>query len=68
MKEKKYRITLTEHQLMLIANCVEDCHRFASGQTELANTLDIANIKNRRLICGLVSQYFLVSSLWDLPQ
>lgn len=50
MKEKKYRITLTEHQLMLIANCVEDCHRFAAGHTELANTLDIANIKDKRLI------------------
>lgn len=35
---KKYRITLTEEQLMLIANCVEDCHRFACGQTELWNT------------------------------
>lgn len=38
MKEKKYRITLTEHQLMLIANCVEDCHRFAAGQTDLHYT------------------------------
>lgn len=43
MKEKKYRITLTEHQLMLIANCVEDCHRFAAGQTEMNNTLISAN-------------------------
>lgn len=43
MKEKKYRITLTEHQLMLIANCVEDCHRFAAGQTEMNNTLIYAN-------------------------
>lgn len=28
---------------MLIANCVEDCHRFAAGQTELNNTLISAN-------------------------
>lgn len=35
---KKYRITLTEEQLMLISKCVEDCHRFAAGQTELWNT------------------------------
>ena len=35
---KKYRITLTEEQLRLIADCVEDCHRFACGQTELWNT------------------------------
>ena len=35
---KKYRITLTEEQLRLIADCAEDCHRFACGQTELWNT------------------------------
>lgn len=38
MKEKKWRIELTEHQLRLIANCVEDCHRFIGGQTELSNS------------------------------
>ena len=38
MKEKKWRIELTEHQLRLIANCVEDCHRFIAGQTELSNS------------------------------
>lgn len=38
MKEKKYLIELTENQLKLIANCVEDCHRFAGGQVELFNT------------------------------
>ena len=38
MKEKKWRIELTEHQLRLIANCVEDCHRFAAGQMELSNS------------------------------
>ena len=42
---KKYRITLTEEQLMLIANCVEDCHRFACGQTELWHTTSAFNIK-----------------------
>lgn len=36
--EKKWRIELTEHQLRLIANCVEDCHRFIAGQTELYNS------------------------------
>ena len=36
---KKYRITLTKEQLMLIADCVEDCHRFACGQTDLFNTI-----------------------------
>ena len=37
-KEKKWRIELTEHQLRLIANCVEDCHRFVCGQMELSNS------------------------------
>lgn len=43
---KKYRVTLTEEQLILIAQCVEDCHRFACGQTELWNTTSQFNIKN----------------------
>ena len=38
MKEKKWRIELTEHQLRLMAQCVEDCHRFISGQMELSNS------------------------------
>ena len=38
MNEKKWRIELTEHQLRLIANCVEDCHRFIGGQMELSNS------------------------------
>lgn len=41
---RKYTITLTEHQMMLIADCVEDIHRFLAGQTELANaTLQLDN-------------------------
>lgn len=38
-RTKKYQITLTEEQLMLMARCVEDCSRFAAGQTGLVNTL-----------------------------
>ena len=38
MKQKKWRIELTEHQLRLIANFVEDCHRFIAGQTEMNNS------------------------------
>lgn len=30
---------MTEPQLRLIAQCVEDCSRFASGQTEMGNTI-----------------------------
>lgn len=36
--ENKWRIELTEHQLMLLARCVEDCCRFIAGQTELFNS------------------------------
>ena len=39
MKQKKWRIELTEHQLRLMAQCVEDCHRFIAGQTELSNSI-----------------------------
>lgn len=42
----KYKIELTEEQLMLMANCVEDCHRFAAGQAELTNTTSV--LKNSR--------------------
>ena len=37
-KEKKRRIELTEHQLLLMARCVEDVSRFLAGQTTLDNT------------------------------
>ena len=37
---KKYRIELSEEQLRLVANCLEDISRFASGQTELKNTIE----------------------------
>ena len=37
-KQIKWRIELTERQLNLIANCVEDCHRFIGGQMELFNS------------------------------
>lgn len=37
-KEKKWRIELTEHQLLLMARCVEDSSRFLAGQTTLDNT------------------------------
>ncbi len=36
---KKWRLTLTEAQLRLISQCIEDCSRFASGQTEMGFTV-----------------------------
>ena len=35
---KKYQITLNDHQLRLVADCIEDCCRFLCGQTELWHT------------------------------
>lgn len=32
---KKYRIELTEEQMHLVSNCLEDVSRFASGQWEM---------------------------------
>ena len=40
-KEKQYRITVSESQLHMIADCVEDCHRFMSGDMELQNCTSI---------------------------
>ena len=37
-KEQKYTLTVTEKQLILIANCIEDISRFLAGQTELWHT------------------------------
>ena len=57
---KKYRITLTEEQLMLIANCVEDCHRFICGQTDLHNTISRIESSDKRNL--------LRRRLWILPR
>lgn len=38
MNNKKYTIECTEEQLRIIADCVEDCCRFAAGQLELFHT------------------------------
>lgn len=35
----KYQIELSEEQMILVANCLEDVSRFASGQIELKNTI-----------------------------
>lgn len=37
---KKYRIELSEQQMALIAACLEDVSRFASGQWEMQNTIE----------------------------
>jgi hypothetical protein len=38
---KRYRLEVSEEQLRMIINCVEDCHRFMGGQMELQNTTSV---------------------------
>ena len=54
MKEKKWRIELTEHQLRLMAQCVEDCHRFIGGQMELSNSTSC--LTRRQVLCEELSK------------
>lgn len=42
-KNKRYKIEVSEDQLRMIINCVEDCHRFIGGQMELQHTTDCLN-------------------------
>ena len=37
---KKYKIELTEEQMLLVSNCLEDVSRFASGQWEMRYTIE----------------------------
>ena len=54
MKEKKWRIELTEHQLRLMAQCIEDCHRFIGGQMELSNSTSC--LTRRLVLCEELSK------------
>lgn len=54
MKEKKWRIELTEHQLMLMAKCVEDCHRFIGGQMDMFNSTSC--LTRRLVLCEQLSK------------
>ena len=37
--DRKFQVTVNEHQLRLMADCIEDCSRFLGGQTELWHTI-----------------------------
>lgn len=37
---KKYKIELSEKQMRLVSNCIEDVSRFASGQCEMRYTVE----------------------------
>lgn len=44
--KRKYTLTVTESQLRLIADCVEDMSRFMGGQMELWNTTSKLRLDN----------------------
>lgn len=46
VKEKQYRITVSESQLRMIANCVEDCSRFMAGDMDLLNCTSMLDYQN----------------------
>ena len=54
MKENKWRIELTEHQLRLMAQCVEDCHRFIGGQMDMFNSTSC--LTRRLVLCEQLSK------------
>ena len=45
---KRYTVEVNEHQLRLIAQCIEDLNRFYSGQMGLSN--DSQTRKSNRLL------------------
>lgn len=65
VKDELYKIILTEEQLKLIAECVEDCHRFASGQTDMANMLKRIGLLKHREALRLVNKGFITPFLKD---
>lgn len=51
---KKFQITVNEHQLQLIANCLEDISRFMGGQMELWHAT--SNIDNYRQVADKLEE------------
>lgn len=55
MKEKRYRITMTESQLRLAIKAIEDWHRFLAGQCDMSNALLF--VEDHRAACENLETY-----------
>lgn len=55
MTEKRYRITMTESQLRLMINAVEDWHRFLAGQCDMSNATSY--VKDSRMARENLEKY-----------
>lgn len=68
---EKYLLEVTPTQLQLIEDCVEDCHRFASGDFAMCNTVSLANrdsaydirLSDMRRVVGVAESVGLVPGL-----
>lgn len=47
---RKYTITLTEEQMMLISACIEDIHRFLCGDMTLSHATAVLDVKDRNTL------------------
>lgn len=62
--EKKYRITMSESQLRLMIDAIEDWHRFLCGQCEMSNaTSYVADTRSARENLDTYVRPFIVPEL-----
>lgn len=56
-KNKKFQITCSFSQLMMIANAVEDWHRFLAGQCEMSNATMLLPVKDHHASQEALNEY-----------
>ena len=66
MKDKVYKVTLTESQLRLVAEAVEDWHRFLAGQCELWQATSL--LPNYKQVVEALEKHIKPLVTPELPQ